>query len=63
MFYSLSDAPGVRLTVENYPNVHDVCGLLKVYLREGLLEPLMTQKLYVDFIANAGLGNVMVFTD
>jgi len=47
------DAPGVRLTIEDYPNVHDVCGLLKLYLREGLLEPLMTQKLYKDFIANA----------
>ncbi|XP_057312661.1 arf-GAP with Rho-GAP domain, ANK repeat and PH domain-containing protein 1-like isoform X2 [Hydractinia symbiolongicarpus] len=46
------DAPKVRLTFEDYPDVHAVAGLLKQYLRE-LPQPLLTSLLYEDFIQNS----------
>ncbi|XP_065059203.1 arf-GAP with Rho-GAP domain, ANK repeat and PH domain-containing protein 1-like isoform X1 [Rhopilema esculentum] len=47
------DAAAVRLTLDEYPFVHNVCGVLKLYFREGLQEPLMTDRLYEKFLKNS----------
>ncbi|XP_072040365.1 arf-GAP with Rho-GAP domain, ANK repeat and PH domain-containing protein 1-like isoform X2 [Amphiura filiformis] len=46
------DPRGVRLNPEDY-TIHDVTGALKKYFRE-LPDPLMTQKLYKEWIDKAG---------
>eukprot|EP01135_Chromosphaera_perkinsii_P003920 Nk52_evm21s262 gene=Nk52_evmTU21s262 len=46
---SVFDFSGIEFPYENSGHVHDVCGLLKCFLRE-LAEPLLTYKLYQPFM-------------
>lgn len=42
----------MKLQFDDYPDIHAVAGLIKLYLRQ-LPDPLLTGKLYNDWIANA----------